>query len=100
MIFPSPLVAGIGPTELIIVLVIVLVVFGPKQLPKIGRAIGGGIKEFKDGLRMGSDDEERGDNQARSTTVTAHPPEALPPSPPGEAPAAGETERTRDQAHH
>ena len=38
---------SIGWQELIIVLVIVLVIFGPKRLPEIGRSLGKGIKEFK-----------------------------------------------------
>lgn len=37
----------IGPTELILILVIALVVFGPSKLPEIGKALGKGIKEFK-----------------------------------------------------
>lgn len=36
-----------GPTELIIILVIVLVIFGPKKLPEIGKAVGQSIKELK-----------------------------------------------------
>ena len=46
---------GIGPTELIIVLVIVLVIFGPKRLPGAGKALGTGMREFKDSLSGGSD---------------------------------------------
>ncbi|MGI6558218.1 MAG: twin-arginine translocase TatA/TatE family subunit [Limnochordia bacterium] len=38
---------GLGTTELIVILVIALVVFGPSKLPEIGRAIGKGIYEFK-----------------------------------------------------
>ncbi len=38
---------GLGAPELIIVLVIVLVIFGPSRLPEIGRAIGSGIRELK-----------------------------------------------------
>ncbi len=38
---------GIGATELIIVLVIVLIIFGPKKLPQLGRSLGGGLREFK-----------------------------------------------------
>ena len=38
-----------GPTELIIILVIVLIIFGAGKLPGIGKALGRGIKEFKDG---------------------------------------------------
>jgi sec-independent protein translocase protein TatA len=41
---------SIGPTELIIVLVIVLVIFGPKRLPDLGRSLGRGLREFKDSV--------------------------------------------------
>lgn len=37
----------IGPAELILVLVIALVIFGPKKLPEIGKAVGQAIREFK-----------------------------------------------------
>ena len=42
-----PAFAVPGPMELVIILVIVLVVFGPKKLPEIGKAIGQGVKELK-----------------------------------------------------
>lgn len=38
---------GLGPTEMIIILVIVLIIFGAGRLPEIGSALGKGIKEFK-----------------------------------------------------
>ena len=38
---------NIGPLEIIIVLVIVLVIFGPKRLPELGRSMGRGMREFK-----------------------------------------------------
>src|SRR3954468_21615963 len=41
---------NIGPLELIIVLVIVLVIFGPKRLPGLGRSLGTGMREFKDSV--------------------------------------------------
>ena len=41
---------GIGATELIIFLVIVLIIFGPKRLPSLGRSLGGGLREFKDSV--------------------------------------------------
>ena len=47
-----------GPLELIIVLVIVLIVFGPRRLPEMGRALGKGIREFKDSLTGHDEDEE------------------------------------------
>ncbi|MFZ5952470.1 MAG: twin-arginine translocase TatA/TatE family subunit [Candidatus Rifleibacteriota bacterium] len=39
---------GIGFTELIVILVIILILFGPGKLPEIGKALGKGIREFKD----------------------------------------------------
>ncbi|MCP4667651.1 MAG: twin-arginine translocase TatA/TatE family subunit, partial [Deltaproteobacteria bacterium] len=39
---------GLGPTELIIIAVIVLLIFGAKRLPEIGKGIGGAIREFKE----------------------------------------------------
>ena len=38
---------NIGPLEIAIVLVIVLIIFGPKRLPELGRSMGRGIKEFR-----------------------------------------------------
>ena len=40
----------VGPLELIIVLVIVLVIFGPKRLPSLGRQLGSGMREFKESV--------------------------------------------------
>ena len=52
--------SGIGPTELIIVLVIVLLIFGPKRLPGLGRQLGSGMREFKDSISgIGGKDERR-----------------------------------------
>ena len=41
---------NVGPMELILVLVIALVVLGPKKLPEAGRSIGNGLREFKDSI--------------------------------------------------
>lgn len=38
---------GIGTQELVLILVLALVIFGPKKLPEIGKAVGSGMKEFK-----------------------------------------------------
>ncbi len=45
------MLGGIGPTELVIVLIIVLIVFGAGKLPEIGGALGKGIRNFKKATR-------------------------------------------------
>jgi sec-independent protein translocase protein TatA len=67
---------GIGPLELVIVLVIVLVVFGPKRLPSLGRQLGAGMREFKDSVTGKSRDEDDEDVSAqitRATEAAGHP---------------------------
>jgi sec-independent protein translocase protein TatA len=46
-----------GPLEIIVILVIVLVIFGPKRLPDLGRSLGRGMREFKDSV-TGKDKDE------------------------------------------
>ena len=48
---------GIGVTELVILLVALLIIFGPKRLPEMGRSLGKGMREFKDSI-SGKDDDE------------------------------------------
>ena len=45
----------IGVTELIIILVIVIVIFGPKQIPKLTKMFGKSVKNFRDGMSDGED---------------------------------------------
>ena len=50
---------NIGPLEIVIVLVIVLIIFGPKRLPDLGRSLGRGMREFKDSVTgKDKDDDE------------------------------------------
>jgi sec-independent protein translocase protein TatA len=49
---------NIGPMELIVVLIIALLVIGPKKLPEVGRSLGKGMREFKDSLSGDSRDDE------------------------------------------
>jgi sec-independent protein translocase protein TatA len=48
---------NVGPLELAIVLIIALIVFGPKRLPELGRSLGRGIREFRGSLSGEHDDE-------------------------------------------
>lgn len=50
---------SIGPLEIGIVLIVVLLVFGPRRLPELGRSLGGGIREFKNSITG------RGDSSSR-----------------------------------
>ena len=44
------MLGGLGPAELIIILVIVLVIFGPKNLPKLGASLGKTVKNIREGM--------------------------------------------------
>ena len=85
---------SIGPTELIIVLVIVLVIFGPKRLPGLGRSLGSGMREFRDSVTGKSssgdlDDDDDGREQANAALGRAD------DAPPVDGEVVSERERTR-----
>ena len=71
-----------GPLEIVILLVIVLLIFGPKRLPDLGRSLGKGMREFKDSV-TGKDD----DDEPRRIAQT----EATPPAEPAPTPAERQT---------
>ena len=58
---------SLGSGELIIVLIIVLLVFGGSQLPKLAKNLGKAQKEFKDGLADGMKDESKDESKDDST---------------------------------
>jgi sec-independent protein translocase protein TatA len=62
------------PIEIIIVLIIVLIIFGPKRLPDLGRSLGRGMREFKDSV-TGKDKDELpeadADDRPQPTATTA-----------------------------
>jgi sec-independent protein translocase protein TatA len=79
------------PTHIIFVIVIALLVFGPKRLPEMGRSIGHGIREFKDSIDgNGNDSSTETQHEAAATDVASEPVRvaALPPA--GAPPAAPE----------
>jgi sec-independent protein translocase protein TatA len=74
---------SIGPLELGIVLLIVLIIFGPKRLPGLGKQLGTGMREFKDGITgKGKTDDD--DDGAKPELTRAEPA-------PGETPTAATT---------
>jgi sec-independent protein translocase protein TatA len=66
-----------GPLEIVVILVIVLVIFGPKRLPDLGRSLGRGMREFKDSVTGKDKDDlpegavDQPDPATTTTTTTA-----------------------------
>jgi sec-independent protein translocase protein TatA len=59
----------IGPLEIILVIVVLLVIFGPKRLPSLGRSLGTGMREFKDSI-TGEDKQREGDETGERPALT------------------------------
>ncbi len=87
-----PLIGMVGPWELAIILVIVIIIFGAGKLPEIGGALGRGIREFKHSAR---EDEEEGEDLEQQQQQYAQQPYAqqqyaqepqAPPPPPEQQP--------------
>jgi sec-independent protein translocase protein TatA len=78
------MIGNVGPMEIILVLIVALVVFGPKKLPDLGHSLGKGIREFK-GSVTGETDEpaqvESHSARAEARPVTTHRVEDSVPTP-------------------
>jgi sec-independent protein translocase protein TatA len=72
------MLGNIGPLEIIVVLIIALVVFGPKRLPELGNSLGRGIREFKDSVTGENDDDEKVKAISATQTTAAKAPESTP----------------------
>jgi sec-independent protein translocase protein TatA len=59
---------NIGPLELAVVLIIALIVLGPKRLPEVGRSVGKGMREFKAALSTESADVDEDEDEAEDET--------------------------------
>jgi sec-independent protein translocase protein TatA len=79
---------NIGPLEIAIVLVIVLLIFGPKRLPGLGKQLGTGMREFKDSI-TGKDRDDDDDVDRRKVEASLGRPEGEP------APLQGDAVRER-----
>jgi sec-independent protein translocase protein TatA len=69
--------------ELIIILIVVLIVFGPKRLPDLGRSLGRGMREFKDSV-TGKDKDELPEGTAERPEPPVERPEPTTVTPAGE----------------
>jgi sec-independent protein translocase protein TatA len=69
----------LGLGEIIVVLVLALLFFGPSKLPQLGSSLGEAIKGFKKGLGGLGDDKPAAQNGAETTTTPATPPTKAPP---------------------
>ena len=64
----------VGPLELAIILVIVLVIFGPKRLPGLGRSLGSGMREFRDSITGKTKDDEEAAAEPEPPKIAASEP--------------------------
>jgi sec-independent protein translocase protein TatA len=73
---------NVGPLEIILVLIVALVVFGPKKLPDLGHSLGKGIREFKGSVTGDSDEPPRLESaRVEARPVTTHRVEDNAPTP-------------------
>ena len=61
------MLGNIGPLEIIVVLIIALIVYGPKRLPELGNSLGKGIREFKDSVTGENKDDDAVEDPAVKT---------------------------------
>jgi sec-independent protein translocase protein TatA len=59
-----------GPLEIVLVVVVLLIIFGPKRLPSLGRSLGGGMREFKDSITGDKKHDEDDEEQPARTALT------------------------------
>ena len=59
--------SSIGPLEIVLVVVVLLIIFGPKRLPSLGRSLGTGMREFKDSIT--GEDKHHGETDAAGRPV-------------------------------
>jgi len=86
-------VPALGFWDLLIIAFVLLLIFGPKRLPQMGKSIGGGIKEFKDSV-TGHLDKQDAEAEAEAKAPAQLPPAQ--PTEPAAPPAAQPDPRERD----
>jgi sec-independent protein translocase protein TatA len=80
---------NIGPLEIAVVLVIVLIIFGPKRLPELGKSMGHGIREFKNSI-SGDSDKDSPEEKQRELQASQQAQASQPQPPPAAAESPAE----------
>jgi sec-independent protein translocase protein TatA len=82
---------NVGPLEIAVVLIIVLIIFGPKRLPELGQSMGRGIREFKNSISGDKDkdspEEKRRELEANQQVQVSQPQPQTAPGTSTEKPA-------------
>jgi sec-independent protein translocase protein TatA len=80
---------NVGPLEIAVVLVIVLIIFGPKRLPELGKSMGHGIREFKNSI-SGDSDKDSPEEKQRELQASQQAQASQPQPPPAAAESPAE----------
>jgi sec-independent protein translocase protein TatA len=80
---------NVGPLEIAVVLVIVLIIFGPKRLPELGKSMGHGIREFKNSI-SGEPDKDSPEEKQRELQASQQAQASQPQPPPAAAESPAE----------
>ena len=80
---------NIGPLEIAVVLIIVLIIFGPKRLPELGQSMGRGIREFKNSI-SGDSDKDSPEEKQRELQASQQAEVSQPEPPPAAAESPAE----------
>jgi sec-independent protein translocase protein TatA len=83
---------NVGPLEIAVVLVIVLIIFGPKRLPELGQSMGRGIREFKSSISGDKDKDEDSPGEKQRELEASQQAQASQPQPPPQATAESPAE--------
>ena len=85
----------LNPWELLILVFVLVLIFGPKRLPQAGRALGSSMRGFKDALtgRVDAQDEEAEKEQKQPSAAQPAPPQPAPPEPVAAQPQPDPRER-------
>jgi len=62
---------NVGPMEIVVLLIIALIVFGPKRLPELGKSLGKGVREFRGSISGEQSSEDQAEEKRQPTGVSS-----------------------------